>query len=97
MKLDAYEKDLLQLDDDGPISVQSSDPNEKEALIAAARETLQKAKPINIRMSCRGLLFLLSPCKSRMQSQSIPVRKNSHTSLLQLQSTPSNLAIYALL
>ena len=42
MKLDAYEKELLQLDDDGQISVQSPDPKEKEALIAAARETLQK-------------------------------------------------------
>ena len=40
MKLDAYEKELLQLDDDGQISVQSPDPKEKEALIAAARETL---------------------------------------------------------
>ena len=58
MKLDAYEKELLQLDDDGQISVQSPDPKEKEALIAAARETLQKDKRINIRMSGRDLLSL---------------------------------------
>ena len=58
MKLDAYEKELLQLDDDGQISVQSPDPREKEALITAARETLQKDKRINIRMSGRDLLSL---------------------------------------
>ena len=58
MKLDAYEKELLQLDDDGQISVQSPDPKEKEALIVAARETLQKDKRINIRMSGRDLLSL---------------------------------------
>ena len=58
MKLDAYEKELLQLDDDGQISVQSPDPKEKEALITAARETLQKDKRINIRMSGRDLLSL---------------------------------------
>ena len=97
MKLDAYEKELLKLDESEKISLGQNDSIEKETLIAVARETLQKDKPINIRMSCRGLLFLLSPCKSRMQSQSIPVRENSHTSLLQLQSTPSNLAIYAFL
>lgn len=58
MKLDTYEKELLQFDDDGQISVQSPDPKEKEALIAAARETLQKDKRINIRMSGRDLLSL---------------------------------------
>jgi predicted DNA binding CopG/RHH family protein len=58
MKLDAYEKELLQLDDDGQISVQSLDPKEKEALIAAARETLQKDKRINLRMPGRDLLSL---------------------------------------
>ena len=58
MKLDAYEKELLKLDDDGQISVQSPDPKEKEALIAAARATLQKDKRINIRISGRDLLSL---------------------------------------
>ncbi|MBT3541232.1 MAG: hypothetical protein HN489_08855 [Opitutae bacterium] len=58
MKLDTYEKELLKLDDAGQISVQSPDPKEKEALIAAARETLQKDKRINIRMSGRDLLSL---------------------------------------
>ena len=58
MKLDAYEKELLKLDDAGQISVQSPDPKEKEALITAARETLQKDKRINLRMSGRDLLSL---------------------------------------
>ena len=58
MKLDTYEKELLKLDDAGQISVQSPDPKEKEALVIAARETLQKDKRINIRMSGRDLLSL---------------------------------------
>ena len=58
MKLDTYEKELLQLDDDGQISFKSPDLKEKEALIAGARETLQKDKRINIRMSGRDLLSL---------------------------------------
>jgi len=58
MKLDTYEKELLKLDDAGQISFQSPDLKEKEALIAAARETLQKDKRINIRMSGRDLLSL---------------------------------------
>ena len=58
MKLDAYEKELLKFDDDGQISVQSSNPKEKEALIVAARETFQKDKRINIRISGRDLLSL---------------------------------------
>ncbi len=58
MKFDAYEKELLQLGDDGQISVQSSNPKEKEALIAVARETLQKDKRINIRISGRDLLSI---------------------------------------
>jgi len=58
MKLDAYEKELLKFDDDGQISVQSPDPKEKKALIAVARETLQKDKRINIRISGRDLLSI---------------------------------------
>tara|TARA_B100001093_G_scaffold479559_1_gene508643 strand:+ start:1079 stop:1387 length:309 start_codon:yes stop_codon:yes gene_type:complete len=58
MKLDAYEKELLKLDDDGQILPLSPDLKEKDALIAAARETLQKDKRINIRMSGRDLLSL---------------------------------------
>jgi len=58
MKLDAYEKELLKFDDDGQISVQSPDPKEKENLIVAARETLQKDKRINIRISGRDLLSI---------------------------------------
>ena len=58
MKLDAYEKQLLKLDDAGQISFQSPDPKEKEDLVAAARETLQKDKRIKIRMSGHDLLSL---------------------------------------
>jgi len=58
MKFDACEKELLQLGDDGQISVQSSNPKVKENLIAVARETLQKDKRINIRISGRDLLSI---------------------------------------
>ena len=58
MKLDAYEKELLELDESGKISLDQSDKTEKSALMSAARETLQKDKRINIRMSGRDLLSL---------------------------------------
>ena len=58
MKLDAYEKELLELDESGEISLDQSDETEKSALMSAARETLQKDKRINIRMSGRDLLSL---------------------------------------
>ena len=58
MKLDAYEKELLELDEAEKIQFTKVDPKEKSALMAAARETLQKDKRINIRMSGRDLLSL---------------------------------------
>ena len=58
MKLDAYEKELLKLDESEKISLGQNDSIEKETLIAVARETLQKDKRINIRMSGRDLLSL---------------------------------------
>ena len=58
MKLDAYEKELRELDESGKISLAQSDETEKSALMSAARETLQKDKRINIRMSGRDLLSL---------------------------------------
>ena len=58
MKLDAYEKELLELDESGKISLDQIDETEKSALMSAARETLQKDKRINIRMSGRDLLSL---------------------------------------
>ena len=48
MKLDAYEKELLELDESEKISLDLGDSIEKEALVIAARETLQKDKRINI-------------------------------------------------
>jgi len=58
MKLDAYEKELLELDEAGKIQFTEVDPEEKSALMGAARETLQKDKRINIRISGRDLLSL---------------------------------------
>ena len=58
MKLDAYEKELLELDEAGKIHFTDVDPEERSVLMAAARETLQKDKRINIRMSGRDLLSL---------------------------------------
>jgi predicted DNA binding CopG/RHH family protein len=58
MKLEAYEKELLELDEAGKIQFTKVDTKEKSALMAAARETLQKDKRINIRMSGRDLLSL---------------------------------------
>ena len=58
MKLDAYEKELLELDEAGKIQFTKVGSKEKSALMAAARETLQKDKRINIRMSGRDLLSL---------------------------------------
>ena len=58
MKLDAYENELLELDESGKISLNPIDAIEKSTLMDAARETLQKDKRINIRMSGRDLLSL---------------------------------------
>ena len=58
MKLDAYEKELLELDEAGKIQFTKVDSKEKSALMAAARETLQKDKRINIRMSGLDLLSI---------------------------------------
>ncbi|MDG1172756.1 MAG: hypothetical protein P8M67_00510 [Opitutales bacterium] len=58
MKLDTYEKELIQLDEAGKIPLANVDPEEKLALMAAARETLHKDKRINIRMSGRDLLSI---------------------------------------
>jgi len=58
MKLDEYEKELRELDEAGKIQFNKVDPEERSALMAAARETLQKDKRINIRMSGRDLLSL---------------------------------------
>jgi predicted DNA binding CopG/RHH family protein len=58
MKLDDYENELLELDESGKISLNPIDAIEKSTLMEAARETLQKDKRINIRMSGRDLLSL---------------------------------------
>ena len=58
MKLDDYENELLELDESGKISLNPIDAIEKSTLMEVARETLQKDKRINIRMSGRDLLSL---------------------------------------
>ena len=58
MKLDDYERELLELDDSGKISLNPIYAIEKSTLMEEARDTLQKDKRINIRMSGRDLLSL---------------------------------------
>ena len=44
MKLDAYEKELLELEEAGKIPLSQADISEKKELIKAARETWLKRK-----------------------------------------------------
>ncbi len=55
MKLDDYEKELLQLEKEGVLDSQSPNAREKRKLQDAARKTLNKDKRINIRISARDL------------------------------------------
>lgn len=55
MKLDEYEKELLELEEQGHIESRSPSAKEKKLLIDAARQTLNKDKRINIRVSSRDL------------------------------------------
>jgi len=47
VKLDSYEKELLELDEAGKILLSQADISEKKELIKAARETLLKRKLFN--------------------------------------------------
>ena len=58
MKMDAYEKELIALEKEGLIEVSKPGSAERRALMAAAKETLQKDKMINIRISNRDLVSL---------------------------------------
>ena len=58
MKMDEYEKELLELEEKGLIKASPPNPNEKKALMDAARNTLQKDHRINIRISNRDLVSL---------------------------------------
>ena len=58
MKMDDYEKELLELEEKGLIKVSKPNPKEKKALVEAAKNTLQKDRRINIRISNRDLVSL---------------------------------------
>lgn len=58
MKIDEYEKELLELEESGLIKADPPNPKEKKALVEAARNTLQKDRRINIRISKRDLVSL---------------------------------------
>jgi predicted DNA binding CopG/RHH family protein len=58
MKMDDYEKELLDLEEKGLIKATKPDPKEKKALMEAAHSTLQKDRRINIRISNRDLVSL---------------------------------------
>jgi len=56
--MDKYEKELLDLEEKGLIETSKPSPAEKRALMNAAKQTLQKDKRINIRISNRDLVSL---------------------------------------
>ena len=58
MKLDNYEKELLQLEKDGLLESDAPNAREQRKLQEAARNTLNKDKRINIRISARDLASL---------------------------------------
>ena len=58
MNFDEYEKELLELDEKGLIEWETPSAEEQRSLMEAARNTLQKDKRINIRISNRDLVSL---------------------------------------
>ena len=58
MKIDEYEKELIEFDEKGLIEVSNPSAAERRSLMAAAKQTLQKDKRINIRISNRDLVSL---------------------------------------
>ena len=58
MKMDEYEKELLVLEEKGLIEAGKPSSSERRALVTAAKQTLQKDKRINIRISNRDLVSL---------------------------------------
>ena len=58
MKMNEYEKELLDLEEKGLIEASEPSLAEREALMDAAKQTLQKDKRINIRISNRDLVSL---------------------------------------
>jgi hypothetical protein len=58
MKFDEYERELLELEQKGLIEGSKPTSTERRALMDAAKQTLQKDKRINIRISNRDLVSL---------------------------------------
>ena len=58
MKMDEYEKELLDLEEKGLIRASKPSSKEKKALMESAKSTLQKDRRINIRISNRDLVSL---------------------------------------
>ena len=58
MKFDKYERELLDLEEKGLIVAQPPAKEEKQRLMEAARNTLNKDRRINIRISSRDLAQL---------------------------------------
>jgi len=58
MNIDDYEKELMELDEKGLIKAHKPDPEEKKALMEAAKNTLQKDRQVSIRLSSRDLISL---------------------------------------
>ncbi len=58
MKMNEYEKELLDLEEKGLIEASEPSLAERKALMDAAKQTLQKDKRINIRISNRDLVSL---------------------------------------
>jgi predicted DNA binding CopG/RHH family protein len=58
MNIDDYEKELMELEEKGLIKAHEPDPEEKRALMEAAKSTLQKNRQVSIRLSSRDLVSL---------------------------------------
>lgn len=58
MTMNEYEKELLDFEEKGLIEASEPSPVERKALMDAAKQTLQKDKRINIRISNRDLVSL---------------------------------------
>ena len=58
MKYDEYVKELLNREENGVIEASEPSPAEEKALMNAAKQTLQKDKRINLRISNRDLVSL---------------------------------------
>ena len=87
MKLDAYEKELLQLDDDGQISVQSPDPKEKEA---PSRLPVKPCKKTNELISvCPAVIF--SPLREKRTALACLIKPSSPVFFINMFPEISNL------